>query len=170
MIIHDRGPVREKVRASCSLPGIFPPVRTDGQVLVDGGVMNNVPMDVMGNLCTGGTVIAVNVSGGGAKGLELSSQWEATGWKLLLDRLNPTYHQEQVANIFDILLWTTTLSSKRYLQQLVASGQVDLYLTPPVQDFELLDFGSYEQLYKAGYDYTRQRLDAWEGLAQVTHH
>lgn len=40
------GPVSRAVRASCSIPGIFEPVEFDNQVLVDGGVLNDVPVDV----------------------------------------------------------------------------------------------------------------------------
>lgn len=42
----DSGPVARAVRASCSIPGIFEPVEMDDRVLVDGGVLNDVPVDV----------------------------------------------------------------------------------------------------------------------------
>jgi NTE family protein len=167
MMVHEQGLLWEKVRASCSLPGVFPPVRADGQVLVDGGVMNNVPMDVMESRCTGGTVIAVNVGGGGAKGLASSKHWDDTGWSQLRRRLSPTSSNENVANIFDVLLWTTTLSSKRYLQQLVESERVALYLTPPVQGFGLLGFDAYEELYRIGYEYACKQLAEWDGLSRI---
>jgi NTE family protein len=38
------GPVREAVLASAALPGIFPPVEVDGELLIDGGVVDLVPM------------------------------------------------------------------------------------------------------------------------------
>jgi NTE family protein/lysophospholipid hydrolase len=167
MMVHDRGPLWQSVRASCSLPGIFPPVQAEGQLLVDGGVVNNVPMDIMGNQCTGGTVIAVDVSGGGARNLDLGQGEETSGWGLLLNRLNPASPNERIANIFQILMWSTTLSSKQYLQQLIESGRVDLFLTPPVQEFQLLGFDAYEKLYEIGYEYTRKRLEEWDCLQQV---
>ncbi len=169
MVVHEEGLLWERVRASCSLPGIFPPVRVDGQLLVDGGVMNNVPIDVMDRRCTGGTVIAVNVGGGGASGLASNNYWNYTGWGHLRHRLTSKTGNEHVANIVDILLWTTTLSSKRHLQQIVASGLVDLYLTPPVQGFELLGFDALEKLYEIGYEYTRERLETWEDLPCITY-
>lgn len=42
----DNGPLEKAVRASCSIPGIFEPVMRNDQVLVDGGVLNDVPIDV----------------------------------------------------------------------------------------------------------------------------
>lgn len=166
MIVHDHGPLWQKVRASCSLPGIFPPVRTDGHLLVDGGVMNNVPLDVMERWCKGGKVIAVNVGGGGAKDFANSEHWDDDGWRLLRHSL--TRRNEHIANILDVMMWSTTLSSKRYLQQLVAQGRGDLYLAPPVQDFQLLGFDAIEQLYNVGYDYAAKKLDEWDGLSEIS--
>ena len=167
MMVHDQGLLWEKVRASCSLPGIFPPVWSDGQLLVDGGVMNNVPIDVMENRCNGGTVIAVNVGGGGAKGFDDSKHWTASGWSLLRQRFSRNSQNKRIANILDVMLWSTTISSKRYLQQLVDAGRVDLYLTPPVQEFQLLGFDAYEKLYQVGYEYARKELAEWEDLSKV---
>jgi predicted acylesterase/phospholipase RssA/CRP-like cAMP-binding protein len=166
MMVHDQGLLWEKVRASCSLPGVFPPVWSDGQLLVDGGVMNNVPMDVMENRCNGGTIIAVNVGGGGAKGFDDSKHWTASGWSLLRQRFSRDSQNKRIANILDVMLWSTTISSKRYLQQLVDAGRVDLYLTPPVQEFQLLGFDAYEKLYQVGYEYARKELAAWEDLSK----
>jgi NTE family protein/lysophospholipid hydrolase len=167
MVVHDRGPVWRCVRASSSLPGIFPPVSAEGQLLVDGGVVNNVPMDIMGDRCEGGTVIGIDVGGGGARNLELEDRGGASGWGLLRNRLNPISRKEQIANIFQILMWATTLSSKQYLQQLVATGHVDLFLAPPVQEFQLLGFDAYEKLYQVGYEYTQKQLAEWDGLEKV---
>jgi predicted acylesterase/phospholipase RssA len=167
MMVHDRGPVWQSVRASCSLPGVFPPVQAEGQLLVDGGVLNNVPMDIMGTRCKGGTVIVVDVSKGGTGNLAFGNRAEISGWGLLRDRLNPISSYAGIANILQILTWSTNLSSKMYLQQLLAEGQVDLFLTPPVQEFQLLGFDAYEKLYEIGYEYTRKRLSEWDCLQQV---
>ena len=114
-----------------------------------------------------GTVIAIDVGGGGAQNLDLADRAGASGWSLLLNRLNPISPNEQIASIFHILMWATTLSSKQYMQQLVAKGHVDLFLTPPVQEFQLLGFDAYKTLYEIGYEYTRKRLAEWECLQQV---
>lgn len=54
--IHRRGLLREALRASIALPGILPPVVMDGELLVDGAVMNNFPIDLMSNLHRGVTI------------------------------------------------------------------------------------------------------------------
>ena len=59
-VVMDRGSLAQAMRATMSLPLIFPPVERDGRVLVDGGAMNNVPADVV-RAMGADRVIAVNV-------------------------------------------------------------------------------------------------------------
>ena len=62
--VHDRGSLWQAMRASVSIPGLWPPVRSEeGDILVDGGVMNNLPVDVMQTFYDGGVIIAVNLRG-----------------------------------------------------------------------------------------------------------
>jgi NTE family protein len=59
-IVLDSGPLASALRATMSLPGIFPPVQRDGRVLVDGGPLDNIPADVVKGLGAS-EVIAVDV-------------------------------------------------------------------------------------------------------------
>jgi NTE family protein len=59
-VVLDRGSLSTALRATMSLPGIFPPVERDGRVLVDGGALDNVPADVV-RAMTPSVVIAVDV-------------------------------------------------------------------------------------------------------------
>jgi NTE family protein len=60
-VLHQRGPLVKALCASVALPGILPPVVTDSQVLVDGGVLRNLPSEMMRGR-HGGTIIGVDVS------------------------------------------------------------------------------------------------------------
>jgi NTE family protein len=60
VVVLDRGQLASALRATMSLPAVFPPVELDGRVLVDGGAMNNVPADVV-RAMGANVVIAVNV-------------------------------------------------------------------------------------------------------------
>jgi NTE family protein len=62
VVILRQGPLARAVRASCSVPGFFTPVEIDGRLVVDGGVVNNVPVDVARSLGAD-LVIAVDLSG-----------------------------------------------------------------------------------------------------------
>ena len=59
-VVIDRGSLADAMRATMSLPLIFPPVELDGRVLVDGGAMNNVPANVVRGMGAD-RVIAINV-------------------------------------------------------------------------------------------------------------
>jgi NTE family protein len=59
-VVLEKGPLDLAMRATMSLPLIFPPVQLDGHVLVDGGAMNNVPANVVKDMGAA-HVIAVNV-------------------------------------------------------------------------------------------------------------
>jgi NTE family protein len=54
-VVLDRGSLATALRATMSLPAIFPPVETDGRVLVDGGALDNIPADVVKH--AGATVV-----------------------------------------------------------------------------------------------------------------
>ena len=59
-VVLNRGSLPQAMRATMSLPLIFPPVEMDGRVLVDGGAMNNVPADVV-RAMGADRVVAINV-------------------------------------------------------------------------------------------------------------
>ena len=60
VVVHDHGNVADAIRASMSLPGVFPPVELDGRILIDGGIVNNVPVDVARKMGAD-VVIAIDV-------------------------------------------------------------------------------------------------------------
>ena len=62
LVVHRRGPLAGAVRASMSVPGWLPPVRDGARLLVDGGVLDNLPIDVMADTAEG-PVIAVDAMG-----------------------------------------------------------------------------------------------------------
>lgn len=65
-MIWQEGELWRRTRASMSIPGLLPPVVEHGELYVDGGVVNNLPVDVMRRLLLPqGTVIAVDVTGSG---------------------------------------------------------------------------------------------------------
>jgi NTE family protein len=60
LVVHRRGPLLDAVAASMSLPGVFAPLSREGRLLVDGGVLNNLPVAPMAS--GEGPVIAVDVT------------------------------------------------------------------------------------------------------------
>ena len=71
-VVIDRGSLFEAIRASISLPTFYEPVRRDGMILIDGGVVNPIPMNRV-KRHEGDLLVAVDVSGHDYK-----AQWEKT--------------------------------------------------------------------------------------------
>ena len=77
-VVLDRGSVSRAMRASMSVPGGMAPVEIDGRLLVDGGIANNLPIDLARKVCAD-VVIAVNISTPPLKRSEITSALSVTG-------------------------------------------------------------------------------------------
>ncbi|AKF03144.1 patatin-like phospholipase family protein [Sandaracinus amylolyticus] len=161
-VVHDRGLVWRSVRASCSLPGVFPPVQLDGRLLVDGGVIDNVPIDVMERECPGATILAVDVGSLGIDPADVPAEPLPTGWTQLGERLRGSERRSGVT-IMQLLTATAMLGSKGLLSHLVAEGHAELFLAPPVKHIKLLDFGARPSLVEIGYTHAQRALASWSG-------
>ena len=61
LVFRDKGDVVDAIRASISIPVVFVPVRVGGKTLVDGGVVNPVPIDLVASLDPRAVPVAVSV-------------------------------------------------------------------------------------------------------------
>ena len=159
MNVHSDGPCWQRIRASISLPGILPPVYHDGDLLVDGGVTNNLPVDVMRSVCGGGTVIAVDVSPKVDMRQKASFGDAISGWRILSRGVNPFADSLDVPSIANVLMRATLLGS--WSAQATNAQNADLCLCPPVGDAGLLEFGAFEGVAEAGYGYAAHELEKW---------
>jgi predicted acylesterase/phospholipase RssA/CRP-like cAMP-binding protein len=164
-VIHDRGPLSAAVRASLSLPGIFPPVFADGDLLVDGATLNNVPADVMRGRVGRGCVIAVDVSPEVEPLTFAPFGPGLSGWRVLGRRLNPFAAAHPVPGIGYILTRSPSLNQVRHRRAALDGDRVELLLRPPVEGLGALDFKGAGPLIEAGYRYAAEAL-ATSGLAQ----
>ncbi len=156
VVTHRAGSLWRALRATASLPGIAVPLVQGSNLLVDGGVLNNLPVDVMRNLC-GGIVIAVNVSP--EKDLTFDYEQFPSPWKVLWNRMLPAGSPMNVPNILDVLLRATMVGSIH--QTNAVKGAADFYLQPPLNQFKLLDFKALDDIAAVGYTYTKERLLGW---------
>jgi predicted acylesterase/phospholipase RssA/CRP-like cAMP-binding protein len=151
--VHEDGSLARAARASMSLPGIAIPVQDNGALLIDGGVLNNLPADVMKTVC-GGPVIAVNVTPD--KDLAVSGPYpEAiSGWRLLLKR-----KRMNLPGILPIIMRTTMLASTHQRDRTAAD--IDLLISPPVEPFGMFDWGKLDAIAEAGYVAACAALERW---------
>ena len=88
--IHERGPIWKAARASASLPGVLPPVVHEGQLAVDGAVLNSLPVDIMqGKLV--GQVIAVDLTT--RKAYQIDYDEVPSVWAMLFAKLTVPFVQ-----------------------------------------------------------------------------
>lgn len=151
IVVHRRGSVGDAVRASTSVPGLVPPVAADGRLLVDGGVLNNFPVDVM-VAAAEGPVIAVDVM---ARRMRPAAEGKASGdgaGDRRRRRAGP-----QMPNIYEILSHTTGLGSWRLAAHSRAAAQ--LVIVPDTSGFRMLDFRRLDAIVAVGRAAGRAALD-----------
>lgn len=157
--IHDRGPVWLAIRASTSVPAIYPPIYDEeGNMLVDGGVMNNMPVDVMRKMISGGKILAVNCH---IQAQELvrrkSSQDWISGWNLFLQKFNPFLKEKlEYENILNILLASVNLSSSAHQKRM--GKEADYYIEFDTHKYNPGDFTKWDQLIEIGYRTSIEKL------------
>ena len=155
VIRHRRGLLWKAIRATSSLPGIAVPVVQDGELLVDGGVVDNLPGSIMGRFMSG-KVIVVDVNPESELAVNIDYADVPGVWRLLWSRLNPFSKKIRFPSISDVLLRTVTVSSLPARAQSLADA--DLVLRPPINQYGMMDFASTEEIAAKAYVYTLQRL------------
>jgi len=151
--VHRHGELWRALRASVSVPGVLPPVIQAGEVLVDGGAMNNLPVDVMQELARG-PVIGSDAGADRAFSTRGSTVDVPPPWQLMRWRKT----RRNLPNIFQIL-WRSGMVNSTTLSA-AQRARTDLLLRPPLADIDMLDWQAFERAIRAGYEYTARQLDA----------
>ena len=123
-VVFDSGELLPAIRASMAIPYIFTPVVIDGRVLVDGGLVNNVPHDLLDPRCD--IRIAVDIMG------ERSTPAD-----------KPPSPIEAIGHTYQVMM-------DAMAQEKLKHHPVDIYVQPPLVDIEMLDFHKAEAIYKQG--------------------
>ena len=129
LVVLQHGDVARAVRASCAIPGVLEPVRHEGRVLVDGGVVRNLPVDVARQLGAD-VVIAVDLAA-----------------------LEPN---ATPANFVEVIFRVVNLITRAEADEL--GGLADVTLIPAVADVAFIDFDRKDAAIAAGVDAARAAL------------
>ncbi|RMF88362.1 MAG: patatin family protein [Nitrospinota bacterium] len=124
------GEVEVAVRASCSVPGIFPPVSLHGKLLVDGGLVNNVPVDVVRQMGAD-IVIGVDVN-------EYSDS------------------SQNLDNLFTIVLRSLNILMQQHVRRVLQ--EADVVLLPPAARFSPLDLNHVAEMVALGEEAARAAI------------
>ena len=158
--VHTFGSVADAVLASSRAPGIFPPVVIDGELHVDGGVINNVPVDVMRSFSNDGLVVGVDVSPPHELNQVANYGEDIPGWRAIWHRFNPT-HEKRIyrPSILLVLMRIIEFGGISYRREKAALA--DLYISPDVRRFKRNDFQVADDIVETGYHASRTALEAW---------
>jgi NTE family protein len=118
------GPLALALRSTMSLPGIFTPVRTGDHIYADGGLLNNIPIDVAKEM---GADIVIGIH-------------------LETEPLSPT------APLSSFAVLGESISVMIAANELRSMEQADLLVSVPLQKYNALDYGAADAIIKAGYD------------------
>lgn len=121
-VVFKSGDLLSAVRASMAIPGVFTPVERDGHLLLDGGVVNPLPYDLLQDECD--LVIAVDV--GGVRHVD--------------EKHRPPF--------FDTIISSFEIMEASMIRDRLKSNPPDIYLKPDIHNAGLLEFHKAEQIFR----------------------
>ena len=123
------GDVGKAVMASSCIPGVFKPVEHDGRMLVDGGIMENVPIQP---LCDMGMDYVIGVD------------------------LNTRHSYKKPRHIIDVIMNATLIMMNTATK--IQTSKADLMLSPDLSEYNLVDTSQVDDLIEEGYREAREGL------------
>jgi predicted acylesterase/phospholipase RssA len=160
LIVRRTGPMADAIYSSMAIPGIYPPIPTsDGRLLVDGGVMDNLPVETMAARSEG-PIIAVDVS----QRLGIPTPARRPGLERLARRMRQllTGYEYPMPALRETIHWTIALGSR----DTVTAGinHADLVITPHVEGIRILDWKQLPRALELGREAAREVLEAQASL------
>ena len=139
-VVLSSGSLPNTLRASMSVPGIFAPVTINDRILVDGGMSNNLPVNVVREMGAD-IVIAVDIS-------------------------SPLLKEEQLTSIISVTEQLTNFLTRRTTElQIESLGSDDILIVPELGDFSSADFEEAEDIVHLGYEAAVQAQNELMALA-----
>jgi NTE family protein len=158
-VVHRRGILHEVIKASSAIPGIFPPVIHKNELLVDGGIFNNFPADVMRRMGVG-KVLGIDMLTEQSFTLEVGKSLKnnalPNGW----DFLKASFWRQkkhQTPNLLSILARSSLLYSEQRNRDLIK--ETDYYIPLDMGNIGLLDWYRFEEIFEKGYQQTKTWLN-----------
>lgn len=176
-VLFRSGSIYEAIRASIAIPSVITPVEGEGKLLVDGGVLNNLPVNHVAKE-EGQLVIAVDVNTpipfdedliAETKTLEKESvyqrrlrEFQDTLLELLPGSDDEEKKQRNSMSYFDFLNETIDLMMRRIKELTLQANQPDLLIEVPGEACAIFDFYKAEKMVEVGRIYARRALEAFD--------
>lgn len=160
-VVHRRGNLARAARASVAIPGVLPPVVEGDELLVDGGVLNNLPLDVMREINPTGPVIAVHVVGHNGPRAKADFGLALSGWALMANRWLPWRRRVPAPSLITTILRSMFVGAEAKVATMLEAGLPDLYLNINASVVSLLEFDTVEKVAQLGYEAAREPIREW---------
>jgi NTE family protein len=160
-VVFSRGSLYEAIRASISLPLFFNPVRQGDRVLIDGGLVNPLPLNRVKRV-KGDLLVAINVSGHDYRGqVELrriikEQQSERSKVLSLLNRIMP---DDADMNYYTLLNRSISIMINRNAQQAMKITPPDILVDIPMNRYSTFDFDKMERISAIGRNKTHAAIE-----------
>ncbi len=172
-VIFRTGSVYDAIRASIAIPGIFTPVKTPNGLLVDGGIVNNIPITQVKRV-PNDILIAVNVNADipflkpTIPTIEPENKLSSYHKRLKefygkLQRVNPTAHEER-HGYFDLINKTIGLMSYHLTQMSLQNNYPDILIEVSNDSCGAFDFYKAQEMVEIGRVAAIKSLEDYEGL------
>ncbi len=149
--VHERGTLWRWLRASCAIPGVLPPVFAGGKVLVDGGVIDNLPVAEMRKRLNG-EIVAVDVGGNYRLETTMEETEMPVWWRLIPE----FFGLRKRPSLGKILLRAGMVNSDATVQR--RRRQTRLLLKPALEGIDLLEWQAFARAIDLGYQYTIRQV------------
>ena len=162
-VVIDKGSLFEAIRASISLPTFYEPVRRDGMILIDGGVVNHIPMNRV-QRHEGDLLVGVDVSGHDYKAQWEKMQKQAEKQKhdkslkaKLLDMIIPDNIE---FNYYTLLSRTSSIMIRQNSLLMAQLTKPDILIDIQMSRYGSFDYDKSERLINIGRNKARKSLAA----------
>jgi len=167
--VFSEGRLQPAIRASISVPGVFSPAKHEGKLLIDGGLVNPIPVDQLREMGAD-KIIAVDVNHGclqrqvgtGASGKSrkpkgMVGDWLRKAEEILeerdpkhLERIKEWFAPDPMPNLIDVIGGMIHIVETQVGKMRMEIDPPDVLLAPEVGDMEMFDFHHAEEIIEAG--------------------
>lgn len=174
----DQGPVLKAARASCALPGLFSPVRYDDRWMLDGGLVNPVPVsacrahgaDVVIAVNLNAQLVGAHLSRGSRKQVSENGQTTEEE-RSLIGRVLEYFSSsdDEDPGFFDVVAASINIMQDRITRSRMAGDPSEVTLVPLLEDFALMDFHRAGEDIEEGRRLVQRHVDEihdWVGTAR----
>ena len=167
-VVHRRGDLQRALRASLSIPGVMPPVAFGEDLHVDGGVMNNLPVDVARRETPGGTVIASDVAPILGPKAKSDHGLYVRGGGVLARRWTPGLAAPRVPKLMPTLMRSLVVAAAETRDRGIEERLADLHLQFELRGVGLLAYDVVQPVVDRGYEESMGALRTFADDAQAT--